>query len=234
MASIQSNVSQSRITRDTQQIYQRWGSGIDGSINITTTTTLTGDVLYENLNIATGVTLNSNGYIIRVRNTLRHFGTISNSATGATPGARGTVGGGGAVGVSTLDLALGGNGGQSTVTPPDAGVNAILRDKNVDKPRILDLVNNASTFAGGSGSSGSNSFGAGGGVVLIFANTVTGNGSITANGANAGTNLHAGGGGAVLVYSTSPQGSITLSAAGGTTSGTGIPGGNGNTSWLQV
>lgn len=228
-SSITSTVSQSRITRDTQQVFQRWGSGVDGNINIATATTLTTDKAYENLNVATGVTLNTNGYVLRVRNKLNLFGTISNSASGSTPGGRGTVGGGGAVNVAGLALALGGAGGANTVTPPDAGVNAILKDTNVNNPRIFDLVNNASMFAGGSGGAiGGGGSGAGAGIVVVFANTISGTGAIRADGANGGAS-NGGGGGAVLVYTTSPQGSITLSAVGGTPNGSA-----GNTSWLQV
>ena len=222
-STLTSNSLQSRITRDTQQVYQRWGSGIDGTINIITATTLTTDKAYESLNIATGITLNTNGYVLRVRNKLNLFGTISNSATGVTPGARGTVGGGGAIGVAGLALALGGAGNGNTVTAPDCGVNAIIKDSNINNPRIFDLLNNASMFNGGSGSS----VAAGAGIVVVFASTVTGTGSIRADGA---TNAAGGGGGgAVIVYSTSAQGSITLSATGGT-----VGGSNGNTSWIQV
>lgn len=225
-SSLTSTVSQSRITRDTQQVFQRWGSGVDGNISIATATTLTNDKAYENLNVATGVTLNTNGYVLRVRNKLNLFGTISNSASGSTPGARGTVGGGGAPNIGGLALALGGAGGANTVTAPDAGVNAILKDTNVNNPRIFDLVNNASMFAGGSGGATVGQ-GGGGGIVVVFANNITGTGSITANGGSVITN--GGGGGAVLVYTTSAQGSITLSAAGGAPNGSA-----GNTSWLQV
>lgn len=223
-SSITSTVSQSRITRDTQQVFQKWGSGIDGNINIATSTTLSTDKAYENLNIATGVTLNTNGYVLRVRNRLNLFGTISNSASGTTPGGKGTVGGGGSGG-GTVSLSLGGAGSGNTVTPPDAGVDAILKDTNINNPRIFDLINNGSMFAGGSG--GGIAQGAGGGIVVVLANTITGNGSIKADGSNGAPN--GGGGGAVLVYTTSPQGSITLTANGGTAGGS-----NGNTSWLQV
>lgn len=225
-SSITSTVSQSRITRDTQQVYQRWGSGVDGTINISTATTLTTDKAYENLNVATGVTLNANGYVVRVRNRLNLFGTISNSATGATPGGTGTVGGGGAPNVAGLSFALGGAGGANTVTAPGAGVNAIIKDTNINNPRIFDLVDAASMFSGGSGGN-SGASGGGGGIVVVFANTISGTGAIRADGGNAVAN--GGGGGAVIVYTTSAQGSITLSAAAGTPNGSA-----GNTSWIQV
>jgi len=107
------------------------GDGSDGTVTIASgTTTLSRDMLYENLTIAAGAALEPNGYRIFVRNKGLNLGTIRNNGSdgavyaGGAPGPAGSLGGGtyggrggdgganhnGASGVSASN-SLGGSGG---------------------------------------------------------------------------------------------------------------------------
>jgi hypothetical protein len=149
-----------------------FGDGSDGDVTISSNTTLTSDMFYNNLTIQTGFTLNPNGYRIFVKNTLTFEGTgkiISNGGNGAV----GTNGGGlgtaagGAAGTAantagSLPASQPGNaGGTGSSTAPGAGGTA-----NVAKGVGVAGV------AGGTGGTGNGGGGAAGGAAGTITGTV--------------------------------------------------------------
>jgi hypothetical protein len=100
-----------------------FGSGVDGDVIISSNTTLTRDMVYNNLTVNSGYNLYPNGYRIFVKDTLTNNGTISvrgNNAVSNTPGAATAAGylgegkgGGGTTGQpgGNAISSFGGNGG---------------------------------------------------------------------------------------------------------------------------
>jgi len=89
-----------------------WGTGSDGSVTISTNTTLTSDKYYTNLTIDPGVTLTLNGYVVHVSGTLTWNGTI---AAGNGANASGKTGGVNTRGsLPVINGVNGGNKGTST------------------------------------------------------------------------------------------------------------------------
>jgi hypothetical protein len=100
-------------------VFDIFGDGSDGDVTVTAATTLTRDMFYNNLTVAGGVTLKSNGFRIFVRNTLT-LGTnavIDNSGrdgdSGGSGAPGGTMGGGGSGGTGVAGSGYGGGGGGS-------------------------------------------------------------------------------------------------------------------------
>jgi hypothetical protein len=90
-----------------------YGHGGDGTVVISSNTSLSRDMYYLNLTINSGVTLNTNGFRVFVKNTLTVNGTIGISA-GATA-TTGTVAGTTAIATSTTN-SLGGSAAGATYT----------------------------------------------------------------------------------------------------------------------
>ena len=96
-----------------------FGDGSDGDVTVTADTTLTRDMFYNNLNVAGGVTLKSNGFRIFVRNTLTlgtnavidNSGSNGGTPTGGSGAPGGTLGGGGGGGTGASSYGGGGGGG---------------------------------------------------------------------------------------------------------------------------
>jgi len=71
-----------------------YGTGVDGDVTVSSNTSLTSDMFYNNLTIADNITLNPNGYRIFVKNALSMgnasvIGFITGStATGSIKGRR--------------------------------------------------------------------------------------------------------------------------------------------------
>lgn len=61
-----------------------WGDGSDGSVTISSNTTLTRNMFYEDLTVNSGVVLETAGFGVWVRGTLTLNGEISNSGSGVT------------------------------------------------------------------------------------------------------------------------------------------------------
>ena len=57
-----------------------YGSGMDGNVTITSNTTLTRDMYYNNLQVDAGIVLNTAGYRVFVRNRLTMAPTNANQA----------------------------------------------------------------------------------------------------------------------------------------------------------
>lgn len=221
-----------------------FGDGSDGDVTISADTTLSRDMYYNNLTIDSGVTLNPNGYIICVKDTLTINGTIArNGNNGGCPSggaalATNTIGGSGAGGnggaLSSSGCSgqngyyggAGGKGQDETYHAGGAGGSSPMC--SIGNPVIL-LPTNVGGAGGGGGGGGTSRQGAGGGsgggVICIYAKNIVFNGTIEAKGGNGGIPNgcgHAGGGGGggyiLLIYS-SKTGSGSYDVSGGAAGG---------------
>jgi len=162
-----------------------YGDGSDGDVTISTDTTLTENKQYNNLTVNAGITLNTAGYTVKVKNTLINNGTITDSSSGGAGGAGGAVGSGG---VNDANGGAGGNGNAGTGTGGTGGGGGgggAGQWKNDNQGFCWHVL---STTGGNGGAGGVG--GQGGGTVIIAAKTFTNNGTINANGVagSAGSN----------------------------------------------
>ena len=158
-----------------------YGSGMDGNITISTNTTLTRDMYYNNLTINPGIVLDTAGYRVFVRNNLAMAATSTNQGDtkiGRVGGVSttGTLKGGG---LSSVTDSLGGNGnGQTATAPtegadyfnhPDIAVDGVIQHGGSTTPTALN---------GGAG----DRVNYGGGIVVLCARKIQGYGTIEASG----------------------------------------------------
>ena len=229
---------------------------MDGDATLTgAANELTADTYYDDLTLAPGAVLNTNGYRLFVAGTLALGNGASVNRDGSSVdtncGGNGldphTLGGSGAGGCQSTEggdtnNSLGGNGGDAGGEPGTAktpllsvGGNMVFDSATQAlSGRTLDGELVTGGAGGGSPSPSAPAGGGGGGVVVIAAETVVvaGSASITARGGNG---LGGGGGGVVIVISNSAQpGGLVLSAAGGADIGGGTaPGEPGTARWLD-
>ncbi len=240
-------------------------TAVAGMSRVSSTYTLTRDVYFTTLTVNNGVTIDCAGYRIFCSVSLSNAGTIQrNGAVGNGGGGGFAVGNGGAGG-SARTLAdgylkgsgptgAGGNGGNDGAAGQNAGaVTAVIANWHL--ATLLDISSSGATVkftaganaAGGGGGGGDGSpdsdsaggggggGGTGGGMVAIYAKSITNTGTISSNGGiggdggdgragNAGGNKGGNGGGGaggnggvvVLVYNTiTNSGSITVTAGTG-------------------
>jgi len=200
-----------------------YGTGVDGDVNITSPTTLSSDMFYNNLTIDPSITLNTNGYRVFVKGTLQmNSGSIIGLPGGFS--LSGSVLGGGAAGDSVTN-SLGGNGNGTTATSPTASSGGSIYYRMASQAikgyQLTAGLTSPAYLRGGAGGSLADGS-SGGGVVIVAARYIATNGScqIVATG---GTN--AGGGVVILVSSHSiAPADITLNVSGDGvgTSGTAI------------
>lgn len=193
-----------------------YGAGSDGSATISSNTTLTRDMFYVNLTVNSGITLNSGGYRIFVRNILT---LESDAVVGYTTGqsAAGSISQGGASTVSVTH-SLGGNSATQTATAPTSALGGSLyyqQPLQAIKGWAVSASSTTPTFLRG-GAGGAS--GAGGGVVIVAARYISvssGTAYIKAPG-TAGSG--GGGGGVILVVSSAAtlNSSVTTDVSGGT------------------
>jgi hypothetical protein len=170
-------------------------------------------------------------------------GAAAGSAGGASATAAGTSGGAGGAGAGG---AGGAAGTVTVVTTNNGGVETLNQPRQATVAR--DLVNSIMTGGSGGGGGGGSGVagsggggGAGGGIMILVGRTITGNGTIKANGGNGSTAILAnggggggGGGGVVILLSENDttMTSLTVQVNGGTAgagNGTGSTGSNGST-----
>jgi hypothetical protein len=101
------------VTDSDGRILSIFGDGSDGDVTISSNTTLTRDMNYNNLTINPTFTLNTSGYRVFVKGTLTNNGTISNN---------GSAGGNGA--------SPGSGGASGTITGGSVGANGAVVDAN--------------------------------------------------------------------------------------------------------
>lgn len=127
-----------------------FGTGVDGCVTLSPgTTTLTGDMNYNNLCIGPGRTLNTAGYIVRVKGTLTNNGTITDSVSGGcAPAGNGVIKGG--------HLSGGGGRNGNTGSGPGGAGGAGGKGGGVVLLYVNTLTNNGTIHADGfNGANGS-------------------------------------------------------------------------------
>lgn len=209
-----------------------YGSGADGSVTISSNTTLTSDRFYYNLTINANTVLNTNGYRVFVKNilTLNSNSTIgvgtanTYSMTTGFSGS-GSIAGGGGAGQAVTN-SLGGNSASQSATAPSAAAGG-TGDKTTQSGYWYQPFQAVRGYAitasqttplflrGGAGGAS----GAGGGVLLIAARYISPSQSgVSFMRATGASGSGGGGGGIILVISTHavlPSG-ITTDVSGGT------------------
>lgn len=119
-----------------------YGDGFDGDVTVAADTTLTRDMIYNNLTVNAGVVLTTNGYRIFVKNTLTVNGTIRHNGSNA-PGGGSQAGGAGAPAGSMGAGGAGGAGSGGGLPGNNPGFGA-------------PAINNGFGGVGGTGGHGSN------------------------------------------------------------------------------
>ena len=196
-----------------------YGSGADDSVTITGNTTLSSDMFYYDLTVNTGITLNTYGYRVFVKNVL----TMGANAVIGCPGGSsnaGTIKGGGAAAANTTN-SLGGNGASTTATQVTAAAGGAAYYRHPSQAvRGYNVTASATTptyLEGGAGGSG-----VGGGVVIVCARYISTSGACTIS----ATGGAAAGGGVVIFVSSNDetifntQTHLTLDVTKGTGGGT--------------
>ena len=185
-----------------------YGSGMDGNVTITSNTTLTRDMYYNNLQVDAGIVLNTAGYRVFVRNRLTMAPTSANQADTkiGRVGAASTSGTlkGGAQAAATDSL--GGNGNGYTATAPTEGADYF----NHPDVAITGVIQHGgSTTATGLVGGAGDSVNYGGGVVVVCARKIQGHGTIVASGETT-----TGGGVIFIVSQTIPLTGVTTDVTG--------------------
>ena len=158
-----------------------YGSGMDGNVTISSNTTLTRDMYYNNLDVNAGIVLNTAGYRVFVRNRLTMAPTNANQGDTkiGRVGAASTSGTlkGGAQAAATDSL--GGNGNGYTATAPTEGAE-YFNHPDIAVAGVIQHGGSttATALTGGAG----DSVNYGGGVVVVCARKIQGHGTIVASG----------------------------------------------------
>lgn len=208
VTSIGASTNTSSFTAVPDEIY---GSGYDGNVTISTNTTLTRDMYYNNLTIADGVHLNTAGYRVFVRNSLS-FSTSSGSQSTTSIGLKngssavGTLSSGG---LGSVTNSLGGASQSYTVTVPSPA-EYFSSARNAVTGYMLSASQTTPLFLkGGAG----NNTQYGGGVVVLCARRISGHGTVYATGYSSGSYV-TGGGVIILVSQTARTSSLSLDVSG--------------------
>jgi len=208
-----------------------YGSGSDGSVTISTNTTLTSDMYYFNLEIQANIQLITNGYRVFVKNllTLRN-GAVIGFATGSS--ANGSIAGGGATAGGNIINALGGNSATANATAPTTSAGGTgdkttqsgywyqpvqaVRGYSVTASQINPLF-----LRGGAGGAS----GAGGGVVILSARYISTDATTVNASINAPGTAGSGGGGGGVVIIISAQATLPANVSTNVVGGTGCQNG---------
>jgi len=158
-----------------------YGSGNDGNVTISSNTTLTRDMHYNNLTINDSVHLDTAGYRVFVRNSLMMSTTSSQQATCSIgrKGAASTSGTlkGGVTGNATDSVGGAGNG--TTATAPTETINYFNHpDLAIQGFIVHGGDTTPAPIYGGSGDTTN----AGGGIVVLCARNISGYGTVYATG----------------------------------------------------
>ena len=185
-----------------------YGSGMDGNVTISSNTTLTRDMYYNNLQIDAGIVLNTAGFRVFVRNRLTMAPTNANQGDTkiGRVGAASTSGTlkGGAQAAATDSL--GGNGNGYTATAPTEGAE-YFNHPDIAVAGVIQHGGSttATALTGGAG----DSVNYGGGVVVVCARKIQGHGTIVASGETT-----TGGGVIFIVSQTIPLTGVTTDVTG--------------------
>lgn len=138
-----------------------YGSGSDGNLVVSTTTTLTADKFYNNLTIDSGVIFNCGGYRLYTAGNLINNGTIRNNGNSGGNGATGAAGGAGGSAAAANGV---GNLAGSTGSDAGGNGNAAAGSSTGNSGASTDL--GSAAVAGGNGGAG---FGGAGGTAGTIA-----------------------------------------------------------------
>lgn len=200
-----------------------YGSGSDGSVTISSNTTLTTDKYYYNLTINANTVLNTGGYRVFVKNILSlNNGSIIGFTTGSS--ANGSISGGGAIGAAVTN-SLGGNSATQTATAPATAAGG-TGDKTTTSGYWYQPTQAVKGYAvtasqttplflrGGAGGSA----GAGGGVVILASRYISVDSGAAYIKAPGTAGSGGGGGGVIIVISSNAAlpASISTDVTGGT------------------
>lgn len=182
-----------------------FGTGVDGTVTISTNTSLSRDMYYANLTVNSGVTLFTNGFRIFVSGTLTNSGTIGmpkgTSMTTSVLG--GTV-------LTRVDSTASWTENQSYDSANSSGTLAFNRTRGVEtileglystgsglSRAFAGVQGTAGTANPGGASGGGNSTagnpgtagtaGQGGGAVVVLAKTISGSGTFICEGTDGGS-----------------------------------------------
>lgn len=218
-----------------------FGDGSDGDVVISTNTTLTRDMYYNNLTVNSGVTLTTGNYKIFVKETLTNNGIIKGilltnggarkqwNEDGVNVGGNGFFGGNGGSGGG------GAAGGLGYIKSDDEAKDLIffMNTKTVSNlSKTLPFIYASNVLGGGGGTSGNSKSssslyyggkgGGGGGIVFICARNITGTGSFDVagevgenSGGGGATGGGGGGGGCIIFFYETTSNSFTYNLNGG-------------------
>jgi len=137
-----------------------FGDGSDGDVTISGDTTLTSDMYYNNLTVDNGITLNTGGYRVFVKEILTNNGTISRvgvaGGNGNNAGGSGGTGGTAGTALATGSIygsyagKVGGNGAEGGI--PSCTINAQNGTAGASADKSIGLAG----VAGGAGNGGGN------------------------------------------------------------------------------
>ena len=179
-----------------------YGTGSDGDATISSNTTLTADMYYNNLTVNANVVLNTGGYRLFVKNLLQlGNGSVVGFTTGSS--ASGTIGGGGTL-LEAVTNSLGGASATLSATLPAASVGGAkyyYQPHNAIRGWAVSASQTSPLFLrGGAGGVGQ----AGGGIVIVAARYIASS-ATTTNAKIAAPATPPGGGGVVIVISSAAQ-----------------------------
>lgn len=176
-----------------------YGPGSDGDVTISSNTSLSADMYYNNLTINNNITLTTNGYRVFVKNVLSlGDGSVIGFTTGSS--ADGTIAGGGAINTA-VTTSLGGASATQTALAPNANIGGTkywYQAQNAVRGWATSATTPLPTFLrGGAGGVGQ----AGGGVVIVAARYITSSATTTNSSFSAPATAPAGGGVVIVISS---------------------------------
>ena len=203
-----------------------YGTGSDGDVTISSGTSLSSDMFYNNLTIADNITLNTNGYRLFVKNILQlGNASVIGFSTGST--AAGSIKGGGATNAAVTH-SLGGSSAAQTATAPTSalgGSKYYTIPSQAVKGYAVTASSTTPTFlTGGAGWAS----GAGGGVVIVCARYITCTATTTNGKFSAPGTSGAGGGGGGVILIVSSAAALPSNVSTDVTGGTGASAGTAN------
>ena len=193
-----------------------YGSGKDGNLTASSNFSLTRDMYWNNIKINNGVHIDTNGYRVFVRNNMTFLGSVSQDTSTSIGLKNGSTSSGSILGGGTASVSnsLGGDssaysandissifGSASYFYNPDLAINGYILNASQQTPLGI---------TGGAGD-GTNP---GGGVVIISARRISGNGTIYADGFNNGSSYITGGGAIIYCSSRNKPNTINLNVSG--------------------
>lgn len=193
-----------------------YGSGKDGNYTASVNISLTRDMYYNNLTINPGIHINTAGYRVFVRNILLFNGSSSQDSL-TSLGLKNSSSVTGSLGkgyVASASNSLGGNSATYNAFSPSAifgGADYFDRPEYAVEGYILNASQQTPLPLNGGAGNGTNP---GGGVVVVSARRVSGQGTIYADGYNDGSSYLTGGGAIIYCSNKIKPSSINLNTLG--------------------